>query len=93
MTAERFGYAGTATIDGVHFPGVRLTGQSPGDGGSWSGSVSFEIEPPGFVERVGAAGVSTIRLADGREGRGVVNVSYAGRYWTLTITGIGPVPA
>lgn len=93
MTAEPFSYAGAATIDGVRFPGVRLTGRSSSGGDSWSGSVSFEIEPPGFVERVGATGVSLIRLADGREGRGIVNASYSGRYWTMTITGIGPVPA
>lgn len=93
MTAEPFRYTGAARIDGVHFSGVRLAGQSSGDGGSWSGSVSFETEPPGFAEHVGANGVSLIRLADGREGRAVVNAAYAGRYWTLTITGTGPLPA
>lgn len=93
MTAERFFYAGAARIDGVHFPGVRLAEQVSDGGSSWSGSVSFEIEPPGFVERVGVADVSHIRLADGREGRAVVNASYAGRYWTMAIVGVGPVPA
>lgn len=93
MTTGLFSYAGAAEVDGVRFPGVRLTEQCSGDGRSWSGSVSFEIEPPGFVERVGATGVSLVRLADGREGPAVVNATYAGRYWTMTITGIGPVPA
>ncbi|MFE1028996.1 hypothetical protein ACFW5I_31255 [Streptomyces sp. NPDC058818] len=93
MTAERFSYTGPARIDGVHVPGVRLTEQSSDGGSFWSGSATFEIEPPGFVERVGAAGTSLVRLADGREGHAVVHASYVGRYWTLAITGIGPAPA
>ncbi|WP_404952742.1 hypothetical protein [Streptomyces sp. 147326] len=49
MTAERFRYTG-ARIHGVHAPGVQLTEKASDDGSSWSGSVSFEIEPTGFVE-------------------------------------------
>ncbi|MER7801238.1 hypothetical protein ABTX71_12995 [Streptomyces parvulus] len=94
---ERFRYSGTATVDGVHLPNVRLQENPPeGEMRSWEGSASFPAAdaPEGFPANLDLGSTATVELPDGRKGQALItNTAFDGHRWTVELTGTGPAPA
>ncbi|WP_406200109.1 hypothetical protein OG331_25150 [Streptomyces sp. NBC_01017] len=92
---ERFSYSGSAVIDGVQLPNVRLQ-ENPPEGGlrSWEGSAVFHVSeaPEGFPANLDLNSPVLIELADGRRGQVLGFVNFDGTRWTIDLQGTGPAP-
>lgn len=93
---ERFSYSGSATVDGVRLPNVRLR-ENPRDGGlrSWEGSASFSMTdaPDGFPSSLNVGNMAPLELPDGRAGQALItNVAFNGGHWVVELQGSGPAP-